>query len=728
MLPAAQPATASACFSVIICAYTEERWEDLIAAVESVRQQTLPPLEIIVVCDHNPTLFALARERFAGAVVIENSQPRGLSGARNSGIAASNGKVLAFLDDDAVAAPDWLSALAAHYQDPAVMGAGGQIQPMWLAGRPGWFPAEFEWVVGCTYLGMPTRIAPVRNLIGANMSFRRQVFVDVGDFRSGMGRVGAFPAGCEETELCIRANQRWPEQHLVYDPAAVVQHRVPASRGAWAYFSSRCYAEGLSKALVSRMVGAGDGLSTERQYTLRILPRGILSGISSALHGKWTGLGQAAAIALGAAITGFGYLVGRIKGLTALSSSPKPERSAEKELLSTPPRPMRVLMATPRFLPFTGGVENHVYQVARRMVSEGVEVTVLTTDPSRQLPASECIDGIHVERLPAYPAKGDYYFSPRIYAFIRGGMWDLVHIQSYHTLVPPLAMLAALRSGIPYVVTFHGGGHSSRLRNLIRRAQRLALRPLLARAERLVALAHFEIEQYSRELRLPDSRFVTIPNGCDLPAEKPSTAPHSAGSPVPGGTLIISVGRLERYKGHQRLIAALPEILRQKPDARVWIVGSGRYENELRALAARLGVQDRVLIGAIPPAERGAMAEALSGARLFVLLSEFETHPIAVLEALSLGVPALVAHTSGLAELAEQGYAHSIPLNSTSHQVAEAVIRQLNHPLVPEVKPLPTWKDCTNSLLIMYHNIVVSKAKYADINAHSILLAHPGRN
>ena len=142
-------------------------------------------------------------------------------------------------------------------------------------------------------------------------------------------------------------------------------------------------------------------------------------------------------------------------------------------------------------------------------------------------------------------------------------------------------MLAALRAGIPYVVTFHGGGHSSRLRNALRGAQQRLLRPLLARAERLVAVAEFEIGHFGERLHLPPERFALIPNGSDLPR----VSPRSDADEAPAGPLIASIGRLERYKGHHRLIAALPLILAAQPDARLWIAGTGPYEDALRALA-----------------------------------------------------------------------------------------------------------------------------------------------
>src|SRR5262245_42192067 len=99
----------TAAISVIICAYTEERWLDLVAAVQSVQSQTVPAHEIIVVIDHNPTLWQRAQAALPGVSVIENSGPRGLSGTRNSGIALAEGNVIAFMDEDAMAAPDWLA-------------------------------------------------------------------------------------------------------------------------------------------------------------------------------------------------------------------------------------------------------------------------------------------------------------------------------------------------------------------------------------------------------------------------------------------------------------------------------------------------------------------------------------------------------------------------------------------------------------------------------------------
>lgn len=295
--------------SVIICAYTEERWHDLIGAVTSVQQQSVQPLDIIVVIDHNPTLFASTCEQFPGVAVIENSQQPGLSGARNSGIAIARGEIIAFLDDDAQADPEWIAGLLAGYADPTVIGVGGAITPVWPKGRPRWFPNEFDWVVGCTYRGFPQASSTVRNLIGCNMSFRRKIFTYIGGFRAGIGRHGTRPLGCEETELCIRAHQQWPDRSFLYVPEAAVHHRVTDNRAQWKYFRKRCYSEGISKAHVSRFVGTDDGLASERTYVLQVLPQGILHGLKDTLCDlDRMGVVRAGAIVAGLALTTAGYL------------------------------------------------------------------------------------------------------------------------------------------------------------------------------------------------------------------------------------------------------------------------------------------------------------------------------------------------------------------------------------------------------------------------------------
>ncbi|MFV0136880.1 glycosyltransferase family 2 protein [Streptomyces sp. HMX87] len=307
--------------SVVVCVYTEDRWEDILAAVASVRAQSRPALETLLVVDHNEGLRQRLAEQYAehaatGEVrVLANAGPRGLSAGRNTGIAASRGEVVAFLDDDAVAERDWLKHFAEGYADPRVMAVGGRTVPIWASGRrPAWFPEEFDWVVGCTYRGLPPGRVRVRNVLGGNASFRRSAFDAAGGFATGIGRDGdKRPLGCEETELCIRLGRARPDAVLLIDDRAVIHHRVPAAREHFAYFRTRAYAEGLSKALVARSVGAGKGLEAERRYTTRVLPSGVARGLRDALLARPGGAGRAGAIVAGLVTAAGGYVVGTVR-------------------------------------------------------------------------------------------------------------------------------------------------------------------------------------------------------------------------------------------------------------------------------------------------------------------------------------------------------------------------------------------------------------------------------
>jgi glycosyltransferase involved in cell wall biosynthesis len=359
---------------------------------------------------------------------------------------------------------------------------------------------------------------------------------------------------------------------------------------------------------------------------------------------------------------------------------------------------MRVLHVTQRYYPYMGGIETHVYEVARGMAAQSVDVTVLSTDTSGKLAPRETVDGVQIIRVPAYPRQRDFYFAPQIYREIMAGGWDVIHCQGYHTFVPPVAMLAAQHSHTPYVLTFHSGGHSSSLRHSSRAMQTSILRPLLARANRLIGVSKFEAALFGQRLGLPADRFEVIPNGAQLPNIRVNE-PRST-------TTVLSVGRLEKYKGHHRLIEAFPYVLKECPQAQLRILGKGEYEAELRQRVDQLGLQNAVTITFVPPEQRAGMAEELQKAALMILFSEYEAHPVAVMEAAALNCSILVADTSGLHEIAEQGLARAIAIDSTPQQIAQAILEQLRNPLQPPDFQLPTWEQCTRRLLSLYQAVI----------------------
>jgi hypothetical protein len=307
--------------SVVVCAYTEKRWMLTRAALDSALHQSPRPQQVMLVVDHNAGLAATARRELTGVTVLESDGTRGLSGARNTGLKAATQPVTVFLDDDAEARPGWLESLVQPYSSPDVVATGGSVYPRWPGRRPRWLPPEFDWVVGCSYRGLPETVSAVRNPIGASMSLRTSLALEAGGFDDAVGRVGTSPRGCEETELAIRLTASRPGSVIFYVPAAAVDHHVSADRLRFGYFVSRCWHEGLSKADVVRMVGSSAGLERERRHTAVVIPAALMRELRSLAAGD-----AGAGMRMAATITGLstvvaGYFTGRAR-LTGRSRKP----------------------------------------------------------------------------------------------------------------------------------------------------------------------------------------------------------------------------------------------------------------------------------------------------------------------------------------------------------------------------------------------------------------------
>lgn len=360
----------------------------------------------------------------------------------------------------------------------------------------------------------------------------------------------------------------------------------------------------------------------------------------------------------------------------------------------------RVLMVSAQYLPVMGGIETHVHEVARRLATAGeFEITVLTSDRSRSMPVDESIAGVRFIRVPAWPKNRDYYFAPGIASVIaQPRQWDLVHCQGIHTLVPIVAMRAAARARLPYVVTFHTGGHTMRHRNAVRSTQWRLIGPMLRRADSLIAVSRFEASQLAAQARLGDKPIGVVRNGGTLPDPPPGTAA------VPGR--IVSPGRLERYKGHHRVLAALPHVMREVPEAHLVILGQGPYEAELRALVARLGVAERVTIRHVEPANRAGMAAELAAASVVATFSDYEAHPVAVMEALGVGRTVVGYASAGIGELVDEGLVIGVPPGTPPSDAAAQLVRAMTQPPTRTLPELPTWDRTAEQLAAVYRQVI----------------------
>jgi len=309
------PLPTSVRVDVIVCAYTLDRRAELVQCLDGLHEQQRMPDDVVCVVDHNPDLLAelgsmAATGRWPGVRIIASDQTQGLSGARNTGVDRTAGDIVVFVDDDAVPEPDWLGELIAPFESPAVLAAGGHIEPEWPEARPWWFPPHLDWTVGCSIPTLPTEVAPIRNMYGASAAFRRDVLDAVGGFPTELGRVGANGAGCEETEVCIRIGQRFPGGAIVHVPRSRVRHHVSADRTRVRYVLRRCLAEGRSKALLSRRVGGTDATGDERRYAVT-----IASAVARDLAGsvrRPARLGCAAVLVAGLAAAALGFVIGSV--------------------------------------------------------------------------------------------------------------------------------------------------------------------------------------------------------------------------------------------------------------------------------------------------------------------------------------------------------------------------------------------------------------------------------
>jgi O-antigen biosynthesis protein len=292
---------------VIITTYLKDRWEWLRECVASAQDQVTPALEIIVVVDHNQDLLDDISREIPSVIAVPNIGGRGVSSARNSGVKAARGDVMAFLDDDAMVTPEWLSTVLRHLADPNVAGVGCYGEGLWENPRPAWFPGEFGWTVGVAHTGLPTAPSPVRNVWTCAMLVRRSAFELVDGFRENFGKVGdrSLP---EDTDLCLRITAMLPDAVWIGDPAPVLRHRVPAGRATFRYLMSRCFLEGWGKAAMAQMDGFSESTSSERAYARTTLPAGVRRGLRDALHGDLSGLGRSGAITAAFTVAVAGYL------------------------------------------------------------------------------------------------------------------------------------------------------------------------------------------------------------------------------------------------------------------------------------------------------------------------------------------------------------------------------------------------------------------------------------
>ncbi len=258
--------------SIIICTYQTNRYPDFVEAINSLLTQNYEDTELIVVVDGNAELYAKIKTEYKSIdKIILNDKNLGLSESRNRGIKEANGDVVAFFDDDAVAADNWLEEIARMYSDKGAIAAGGKLVPKWVSKEPKILPEEYYWLIGATHKGFPEVVTEVRNTFGSNISFNADVLKALGGFKSEMGVKGTGLLQGEETELCARMREKFGKG-VIYNPAAIVYHKVFPERLRLRFLLKRAFWQGYSKRMMKEQ---GYSITEESEFVRTLIFRSI---------------------------------------------------------------------------------------------------------------------------------------------------------------------------------------------------------------------------------------------------------------------------------------------------------------------------------------------------------------------------------------------------------------------------------------------------------------------
>ncbi len=262
--------------SAIVCTHSPDNYSNLVEAVDSLLSQTHPEIEVIVAVDGNAELHERVSAHYRGNEAVRTTllkESVGVSGARNAGIKAAKGDIIAFIDDDAVAEKGWIENLLSAYSEYDAVAVGGKILPVWLGDKPDYLPEELCWLAGITHEGFAEeKVVEVRNTFGPNMSFKKEVFQKAGMFNVNLGfaRKGTSYIQAEEPEFALRM-RRELGKGVIYNPKAIVYHKIPPAKVKVGRLLKRAFYQGYSKALLKKLSISADSVVTESSYLKALL-------------------------------------------------------------------------------------------------------------------------------------------------------------------------------------------------------------------------------------------------------------------------------------------------------------------------------------------------------------------------------------------------------------------------------------------------------------------------
>jgi glycogen(starch) synthase len=345
---------------------------------------------------------------------------------------------------------------------------------------------------------------------------------------------------------------------------------------------------------------------------------------------------------------------------------------------------VRIVQVTPRFPPAIGGMENHVYAVSTELKKRGHKVMVITSDDVDEngkdtVRYTDVMNGVEVYRRALLFRKTmrEYWFLSDVTAILSKLKPDVVHAHGYRCLSSCIATYWCRRNKIPVVFTPHGIYPPRSFANgLIKATYDHSFGNLLLRSSDKITALTKHNRQLLLKLGAPRDRIVLIPNGVNVNKyDKTQQCNEKTSKEQSGGPVLLYVGRIDWNKGLERVIEALPALVKSFNHIKFLIVGpdySGHSE-KLWALARELGVSESVVMtGEVSEQQKSFY---YSTADVFVLPAIYEGLSLSLLEAMASGLPIVVAKSGSGGILVDD--VHALLMNDCSAQEISSLVSMI---------------------------------------------------
>lgn len=363
---------------------------------------------------------------------------------------------------------------------------------------------------------------------------------------------------------------------------------------------------------------------------------------------------------------------------------------------------MKVAMIVPKAPRIGYGGPGNVQKISEKLAEMGFEMEILGNAPDPKETAK--IKNVTIKEFWGFAPKDCYFFSPGIFLELLKGDYDIIHCNGFNNLSTFSGFLAK-KKWQKLVLTPNCTAASSGFRQLLWGPYTAIMKPLSKRLDKLICVSENEKDFFLRKLKLPENKYIVIPNAIGADYIKKVKAGKKK-------DVIITIGRLIEKKGFQHIIRAFGIVARDRPEFKLYLVGGGPYEAELKKVVAELGIGEKVsFLGSIPPERRDELIKLLKESRLFVFMSPYESQGMVVGEAIAAGLPCVVANKAGVADYVKKGYAVGVENPADEKEIAKKIEMVLKEPgkYMHEDAEFMDWDDVAREIAKVYKEIAGKK-------------------